>query len=299
MATIPPASDAWQSQPSIIIDPSIYVADASSDPLRIRVLGALGTMVWATAAGLVISVTVFAITLSNDWLIHGINHEENHVSLSFAFGQDAQREAEAANAVRPKARKTVERPAVALVSTTDEPKVVQAPLAPAPLASEPEAGGGLLEIQAALKEARRCLNARRYDEAEQAFREVLATRPNHPGALSGMARINLVRGELDPALGLARRAVSVAPAHAVYHAVLGDVLRASGESAAADLEYEAASRLSQGAIDRVAKALPANPYAAQAQGETSQAASADLATEQQPATGEATTAGAPSQLPAE
>jgi tetratricopeptide (TPR) repeat protein len=267
MATNPPVADVWQSQPSIIIDPSIYVADASSDPLRTRVLGALGTMICATAAGLVISVTVFAITLSNDWLVHGINHDERSVALNFAFGHDvtAPTARQATGSAPLPVPSSLNTPPAPVTPSVTAAPAFQAPLAPAPEAVAEDNTEAMVEIQTALREGRKQLQMRRYEEAERAFRGILARRPNHPGALSGMARIKLAGGELDPALGLARKAVSVAPSHGVYHAVLGDVLRASGEPAAADLEYDIASRLSQGSIDRVAQALPANPYSVRAQ----------------------------------
>jgi tetratricopeptide (TPR) repeat protein len=87
------------------------------------------------------------------------------------------------------------------------------------------------------------LATNRLEEAAAAYRRVLAVREHEPAALSGLARVQLARGQLDEARALAQLAVAVAPDQAGAHLALGDVLRAQGARAPAELQYELAARL--------------------------------------------------------
>lgn len=94
-----------------------------------------------------------------------------------------------------------------------------------------------LDIQEAVRNARRMLATNRLEEAEAAYRKVLAVSDNQPAALVGLARIQLGRGQLDEALAFAQRAAAEAPDQASSHLALGDVLRARGDQAAAQAQY--------------------------------------------------------------
>jgi tetratricopeptide (TPR) repeat protein len=55
------------------------------------------------------------------------------------------------------------------------------------------------------------------EEAEQVYRQILGTEPNHPGALHLLGVIRQHQGRHDEALDLIGRAIAVNPAKAVYH----------------------------------------------------------------------------------
>jgi tetratricopeptide (TPR) repeat protein len=72
--------------------------------------------------------------------------------------------------------------------------------------------------------------------ARMAFADALAMRPEDPGALIGLARIDAFEGRRDAAIVGLRRATEIAPQPEAL-ALLGDVLTAAGDPAAAE-SYE-------------------------------------------------------------
>jgi predicted Zn-dependent protease len=213
-------------------------------------------MVQSTLAGLVISVTVSGITLSNDWLVHGLHPNVQHAPMSFDLA-DAKLAVQDAGADRQLSAAEPEPSDPSIEETAQPERAAQGQGVP----DRAGASERVPTLSETLRAAIRHLGQRHFEEAEEGFRAVLAERPRHPGALSGMSRLELSRGRLDEALALARRAVSAAPGQPHYHVVLAEVLGAMGEPAAADLEYGEAAKLSPGRQDRVANVLPPNPYA--------------------------------------
>jgi len=87
------------------------------------------------------------------------------------------------------------------------------------------------------------MRAGRGEEAEAAYRRVLASEPGHVGALNLLAQLHFKRGDLDAAAALLRRAQQAAPGEADTHYNLGLVLRAQGQTHAAAAAYREAIRL--------------------------------------------------------
>jgi hypothetical protein len=116
-------------------------------------------------------------------------------------------------------------------------------------------------IRRTLVLGRHLLAQHRLTAAAAAFERVLAVRRGHPGALCGLARVALSRGDLDVARKFAERCVGRGPHHAAHHIVLGDALRTLGEVRAADAAYRRASLLRPSRpVDTAARTLPANPF---------------------------------------
>ncbi|HTT47593.1 MAG TPA: tetratricopeptide repeat protein [Pseudolabrys sp.] len=67
------------------------------------------------------------------------------------------------------------------------------------------------EIEQQVAGARAQLAARRYADAEHAFRAILKQRPQHAGALRGLGELALVAGQFDAAEGLLKSALEQAP----------------------------------------------------------------------------------------
>ncbi|MFZ5616795.1 MAG: tetratricopeptide repeat protein, partial [Pseudomonadota bacterium] len=68
------------------------------------------------------------------------------------------------------------------------------------------------------------------DAAATLYREVLASAPDHAGALSNLGRIARSHGDLQSAIGYYRRAASNAAAPAEVHYNLGNALADAGAS---------------------------------------------------------------------
>jgi Flp pilus assembly protein TadD len=80
-------------------------------------------------------------------------------------------------------------------------------------------------------------------QAIEGFRDALRLAPDEPVYLRALAELLVDRREHDEALGLARRAVAVAPEIASNHVTLGFVASAAGRLDVAAEEYRAAIRL--------------------------------------------------------
>ncbi|RMG19299.1 MAG: tetratricopeptide repeat protein [Deltaproteobacteria bacterium] len=96
----------------------------------------------------------------------------------------------------------------------------------------------------AIEQGEALLHAGKLDEAEAAFQEALKLRPNHPGALFGLASIYAERGEDARALLELGHVALLAPQHPGPPELMGDILMRQGkyEKAAARYEEAAARR---------------------------------------------------------
>lgn len=116
-----------------------------------------------------------------------------------------------------------------------------APPEPAPPAQKAKSARPAVDIAAGVRTARRMLALNRLDEAEAAYRKVLVVDEHEPAALTGLARVHLARGAIDEALILAQRAVEIAPDQASGQLALGDALRAKGVRPAPEARLEGVS----------------------------------------------------------
>lgn len=264
----PPSYDRWLAEPSMVIDPGLYRDVQGPRPgLGHRVVKATLLTVRTLACAGVVAVTLFSVAHADKWLSrgHGSAHaaetrfvnEPTLAKHSAVVGAISTPEARAPELVRAEGPEPQEAAPTAPVLKVEP---AGATSAQAPLTTQAQGVASAAEsLHDALRSGRRALNQQKLDQAEAAYQSVLVDRKRHPGALAGMARVSMARGDLDEALRFAQLAVESAPSHAVYHLTLADVLRARAETAAADLEYEMAARLGQ-PVDRAAKALPENPF---------------------------------------
>jgi len=233
MATKAPAAN-FADEPSIIIDPSVYVPEQPRWLLE-------------TVCETFIDVTrvLVAVTFSGTVAFSGAHALMEHrfappQPTALALVESAPR-AEPL----PRASSAQQRPSVAmdlkLAPASELPiceqRSAQAPGqctgAAAPGAVSAPAKRAVIDVAAGVRMARRMLALNRLDEAEAAYRRVLVVDEHHPAALTGLARVHLARGALDDALVLAQRAVEIAPEQAGGQLALGDALRAKGLHASA------------------------------------------------------------------
>jgi len=83
----------------------------------------------------------------------------------------------------------------------------------------------------------------RNEEAEAAFRALLAAEPGHPDVLHGMSLVAQASGRLPEAIGWARQAVLASPLQPGLHYTLGVMLDESGDPEGARLAFSEATRL--------------------------------------------------------
>ena len=83
----------------------------------------------------------------------------------------------------------------------------------------------------------------RTEEAEVAFRDLLAAEPGHPDVLHGMSLVAQASGRLPEAIGWARQAVLASPGHPGLHYTLGIMLDENGDAEGACLAFSEATRL--------------------------------------------------------
>lgn len=264
----PPSYDRWLAEPSMVIDPGLYQdVQRPHSGFGHRAMRATLLTVRTLACTAVVGVTLFSVAHADKWLArgHGSAHaaetrfvsEPTPVKRTALMGAISTPEARAPELAQAEGAEPQAAAAMAPVLKVESGRV---PSAQGTLPTEVSGVASAEEsLRDTLRAGRRALNQRKLDQAESAYQSVLADRKRHPGALAGMARVSLARGDLDEALRFAHLAVESAPSHAVYHLTLADVLRARAETAAADLEYEMAARLGQ-PVDRAAKALPENPF---------------------------------------
>ncbi|KAA6460356.1 tetratricopeptide repeat protein [Acidobacteria bacterium AB60] len=80
-------------------------------------------------------------------------------------------------------------------------------------------------------------------DAEREYREELKISPNHVPSLVALVRIDLQRDDTVEGIVLARKATSIEPGNAEAHHLIGRILFADGDLAAAAQELEAAKQL--------------------------------------------------------
>jgi tetratricopeptide (TPR) repeat protein len=277
MARTPPQYAQLMDEPTIIVDPSLYL------PPPRTALGLIRDVAFGTARGVVVAMlagaTVFSVAhvLKYQTLTHGLHdHHAEAVELgvraahaapelasavasdlSFTAKAAAQEPAQPAATPVPVVVHQADALAVELLEERLDAKVQAPVVEPLPVVERisPE------DLMSRVRDGRRAFNNRRYEEAERAFRSVLDQRSGHPAALAGLAKVSMIRGQLDQAQQFAERAVQSAPYQASYHLVLGDVLRASGNSAGAQTEYDLAGQLRPGKGNETDRAIPPNPFA--------------------------------------
>jgi Flp pilus assembly protein TadD len=272
MARTPPQYAQLLDEPTIIVDPTMFLPPPRTPA------GIARDVCFGMARGLVVALlagaTVFSVAhvLKHQTLTHGLSDSREDTLVVHV--QAARAEAELARRPQASAMEFTSSVAPSLSSvehvSTSSPIAAspglleerldaraEAPAAaPAPVASKTTAAEMMAEVRA----ARRLLKARRFEEAESAFRSVLDQRSTHPAALSGLARVELARGHLEDALHYAERAVRSAPYQGAYHLVLGDALKANGDVQNSQTEYALAKELSPHGMDEAERALPANPF---------------------------------------
>lgn len=88
--------------------------------------------------------------------------------------------------------------------------------------------------------------AGRFAEAEQIYRQILASNPHHADVLYLLGALCLDTGRPGEALGFAQEAIRLNPAIAQYHFGLADVYRVQGYATKARASYEHALELNPG-----------------------------------------------------
>ncbi len=105
---------------------------------------------------------------------------------------------------------------------------------------------GMSTVEQTLAEGTRLHQAGRLAEAERAYRQVLATHPNHPHALHQLGMLAMQARQFDAAITLLRRALQVAPTQPAFHANLGEAYRHAGQPGPAAESYRRALELNPG-----------------------------------------------------
>jgi hypothetical protein len=248
MATKAPNTN-FADEPSIIIDPSLYVPEEKRWLLQ-------------TVCETFIDVTrvLVAVTFSGTAAFSGaqlvMEHQfslEDRTSPGVLALVPNDQRAPATPSARASAGRRVSMdlklaagaPVVSVPCGARGPEAVAlcVPTAPptTPVAATPRSkpARAAIDVAAGVRAARRMLALNRLDEAEAAYRKVLVVDEHQPAALTGLARIHLARGERDEALILAQRAVEIAPDQASGQLALGDALRAKGVQSAPALQAQA------------------------------------------------------------
>jgi tetratricopeptide (TPR) repeat protein len=266
MAQAPSPATQSADLPTIIIDPMLYEPEPPSQSQT--AYGYLIRLTRVTLAATAVGTATLGVAYVTglDSLLSKLQVGAATTALSGRATPKAQsRSATLAPPVRqaveqaPLALPTPEAPVPVEAPDADEPVAIDvlaagptaAALSPAlaraalqARASAPVAGASTeLSVQAGVRNARRLLALNQLDQAEEAYRHVLTLSDNEPAALTGLARVLLARGQLDEAFTAAMRAVDKAPDVASGHLTLGDVLRARGDKAGAQAQYDQAAQL--------------------------------------------------------
>ena len=104
-------------------------------------------------------------------------------------------------------------------------------------------------IEAYFQNGARLHAAGRLHEAEQIYRQVLATAPTHADSLHMLGVLALDTGHPQVALDLIERAIALRPTAAAYHASRGHALSDTGRAPEAVADYQKALRLKPDLID--------------------------------------------------
>jgi tetratricopeptide (TPR) repeat protein len=124
--------------------------------------------------------------------------------------------------------------AVAQTNTADSSK----PASPSAATSTTASAAG-----EALISANALLNARKYSEAEAAFKSIVAKDPASPQARAGLIRSLMRQRKFTDAEEAGKSAVLALPSSSLVHAAFGDVNFRTAQMAEAEAEYKAALRL--------------------------------------------------------
>ncbi|HEY8427333.1 MAG TPA: tetratricopeptide repeat protein, partial [Sandaracinaceae bacterium] len=164
----------------------------------------------------------------------------------------------------------------------------RAPAPAAPAAAPPASGPSEADLRA---QARAHYGARRFAEAERAYRLLIQRVPGDAGAHAGLGAALLSQGRAHEAVLAYRRATELDAANAGFFAALGLAHERANDPAGARAAYERAlsidanSRAAREGLARVAPASPSPPAIAA----TTPAAGADLGSESGPRLPEAPT----------
>ncbi len=158
---------------------------------------------------------------------------------SAASAPEAARSQEAASAPkRPRAARALAHTA------TPPPAQAQASAGAAPSPSPPPAADKIVARgePPVLEQAYRALHAGRYEEAYRLYESVLASQPNHPDALLGLAAAAEGRGEPARAIAAYRRVLQVDPDNADALAALAELTGAADPATQASVLRAAIAR---------------------------------------------------------
>ena len=100
-----------------------------------------------------------------------------------------------------------------------------------------------VDIAALLAQGARALEDGRYDDAQTAFRGVIAREPDNADALRRLGAIAFMGGRHDDAFGLLELSIGLAPDNADAHNNLAAILQSRGESAEAEVHFRRALEL--------------------------------------------------------
>ena len=106
-----------------------------------------------------------------------------------------------------------------------------------------------LPIAQRLQQAMQCHGGGRLDEAEAAYRSVLADEPANPDALHLLGVLRAQRGRHDEAARLIAAAIAANPHEAMFHNNFGNVCSESGRLAEAEASYLRALQLDGTRVD--------------------------------------------------
>ncbi len=98
-------------------------------------------------------------------------------------------------------------------------------------------------VDSLLARAQIALREGRADDAYATYQQVLAASDRNPHAYAGLARAALARNNPTAAVEWARKAVSVRARRAAYRVLLGDALKAAGDTAGANRAYDEAREI--------------------------------------------------------
>lgn len=105
------------------------------------------------------------------------------------------------------------------------------------------------DVAALIQEGVAAIEAGRRDDAESAFRKVLAREPDNPDALRRLGVVVYMRGDYEDARGLLDLAIGLAPESADAHNNLAAILLDRGENTEAEICFRRALELAPGDSD--------------------------------------------------
>lgn len=106
-----------------------------------------------------------------------------------------------------------------------------------------------LNMDNALRAALRHRQAGRLDKAEAVCRRILATSPNHPGALHLLGLISCRVGKIDVAIDLIGKAIQMSPKNPIYYNSMGNALIDQGKVDEAIAYYRKALEINPNLVE--------------------------------------------------